>query len=178
MRDRDRHKRTHAAESDPPLPEPQGDGEGGRDEAEVGARSASENASTSAPPADRDRDAAGAEGNEPAQGEMTQQLSEQRDKYLRLAAEYDNFRKRVAKERIESGSRAQAELISRLIDALDDLARFAHVDPASTDAQTLHRGIELVEQKMMKTLGAAGLEILNPVDQSFDPNLHEAVATE
>jgi len=117
-------------------------------------------------------------GNDVAQDEMTQQLSEQRDKYLRLAAEYDNFRKRMARERAESGSRAQAELISRMIDALDDLARFAHVDPATTDPQTLHRGIELVEQKMMKTLGAAGLDVLNPVDQSFDPNQHEAVATE
>jgi molecular chaperone GrpE len=117
-------------------------------------------------------------GESPVVDEIAQQLSEQRDKYLRLAAEYDNFRKRVTRERIESGARAQAELISRLIDALDDLARFAHVDPATTDAQTLHRGIELVEQKMMKTLGAAGLEVVNPVDQSFDPNLHEAVATE
>jgi molecular chaperone GrpE len=97
---------------------------------------------------------------------------------MRLAAEYDNFRKRTAKERVEAGARGQAELVSKLIDALDDLSRFAHIDPATTDPQTLHKGIELVEQKMLKTLGAAGLELINPLDQTFDPTLHEAVATE
>ena len=106
------------------------------------------------------------------------ELAEARDKYLRLAAEYDNFRKRTSKERAESWSRAQAELVARLLDALDDLSRFAHVDPATTDPMTLHKGIELVEQKMLKALSAAGLEIINPIDQTFDPTQHEAVSTE
>jgi len=106
------------------------------------------------------------------------QLVEQREKYLRLAAEYDNYRKRSAKERLEMGSRAQAEIVSRMIDALDDLARFAHVDPAATDSMTLHKGIELVEAKMTKALASAGLEVINPVDQTFDPTVHEAVSTE
>jgi molecular chaperone GrpE len=110
--------------------------------------------------------------------DVEQQLAEQRDKYLRLAAEYDNFRKRTSKERAESWSRAQAELVSRLLDALDDLSRFAHVDPATTDPMTLHKGIELVDQKVIKALTAAGLEIVNPVDQTFDPTQHEAVSTE
>jgi molecular chaperone GrpE len=129
---------------------------------------------------------AGSYGGDPAQTDMrqqtqddaTQQLSDQRDKLLRLAAEYDNYRKRTAKERIEAESRGQAELVKRLLDALDDLSRFAHVDPETTDPQTLHKGIELVEQKMLKTLGAAGLEIINPLDQTFDPTQHEAVTTE
>ncbi len=102
----------------------------------------------------------------------------ERDKYLRLAAEYDNFRKRTAKERLESGGRAQAELVRRLVESLDDLARFAHVDPASTDAATLVEGVEMVEKKLTRELGALGLEIVNPIDQPFDPALHEAVATE
>jgi molecular chaperone GrpE len=115
---------------------------------------------------------------EPARDDTGQQLSEQREKYLRLAAEYDNYRKRTLKERAESGTRAQAELLTRLLESLDDLQRFAHVDPATTDSQTLHKGIELVEQKMFKALGGAGLELINPVDQTFDPTIHEAVATE
>lgn len=110
--------------------------------------------------------------------ELEIQVLEQREKYLRLAAEYDNYRKRSTKERLEMGSRAQAEIVSRLIDALDDLARFADIDPATTDPMTLHRGIELVEQKMTKALASAGLEIINPVDQTFDPTMHEAVSTE
>jgi molecular chaperone GrpE len=116
---------------------------------------------------------------DPAAADSIQrELQDQRDRLLRLAAEYDNFRKRTAKERIEAGSRGQAELVAKLTDALDDLSRFAHIDPATTDPQTLHKGIELVEQKMLKVLGAAGLEVINPLDQTFDPTLHEAVATE
>ena len=106
------------------------------------------------------------------------QLEEQRDKYLRLAAEYDNFRRRTAKERQESGSRAQAELLRTFLDPLDDLARFAHVEATSPEASTIVEGVAMVERKLLKALSAAGLELVNPVDQQFDPALHEAVATE
>src|SRR5688500_15407988 len=105
-------------------------------------------------------------------------LDEQRDKYLRLAAEYDNFRKRSQKERLESGSRAQAELVKQLIDSLDDLSRFATLDPAATDSATVLQGVDLVEKKLRKALSAAGLEVIEPVDQPFDPSVQEAVATE
>ncbi len=105
------------------------------------------------------------------------ELDEQRDKYLRLAAEYDNFRKRNAKERLDAGPRAQADLVKQLIDSLDDLARVSHVDAASTDAASVIQGIDLVEKKLVKALGAAGLEIVNPLDQTFDPEVHEAITT-
>ena len=121
--------------------------------------------------------AATAEGA-PSASESEIQLAEQKEKYLRLAAEYDNYRKRSTKERLETGSRAQAEIVSRLIDGLDDLARFADIDPATTDPMTLHKGIELVEAKMTKALASLGLEIINPTDQTFDPTVHEAVSTE
>lgn len=116
-----------------------------------------------------------------ATAEATQPDSElvaERDKYLRLAAEYDNFRKRSVKERLDAGTRAQADLVRQLTEALDDLARFAHVDPSSTDAATIVQGVDMVEKKFMKVLGAAGLEVINPVGETFDPALHEAVATE
>jgi molecular chaperone GrpE len=110
--------------------------------------------------------------------DFERRLSDQEEKYLRLAAEYDNYRKRTARERAELTSRAQAELVKQLVDALDDLARFAHVDPSSVDAATIAQGVDMVEKKFLKTLSAAGLEIVDPVNQSFDPKLHEAVATE
>jgi molecular chaperone GrpE len=106
------------------------------------------------------------------------ELAEQRERYLRLAAEYDNFRKRTAKERQEASVRGQAEMLKGLIDALDDLGRFAHVDPATTDARTVVDGVSLVESKLLKTLSNLGLEVLNPVGQPFDPALHEAVMTD
>lgn len=102
----------------------------------------------------------------------------ERDRYLRLAAEYDNFRKRSAKERQDAGARAQGDLVRQLIEALDDVARFAHVDPVSTDAATVVQGVDMVEKKLLKALGSAGLEVINPVGETFDPALHEAVATE
>ena len=164
MRDRNRSKSNAAHESNPPAPEAQGDGEPATDdvpESGVGAE------------ADELRG-----GGTGSATEDSQQIAEARDRYLRLAAEYDNYRKRTARERSESGSRAQGELVGRLLESLDDLQRFAHVDPATTDAATLHKGIELVEQKMLKVLGAAGLEVINPVDQTFDPTMHEAITTE
>ena len=116
--------------------------------------------------------------SEQADGGSDQQLTEQRDKYLRLAAEYDNFRKRAGKERQEAGQRAQGDLVKQLIDALDDLARFAHVDPATVDAVTVVQGADMVEKKLLKALQSAGLQIIHPLDQPFDPSQHEAVMTE
>ena len=111
-------------------------------------------------------------------GDARQQLDEQRDKYLRLAAEYDNFRKRTARERQEAHLRGQGDMLKGMIDALDDLGRFAHVDPSTTDAKTVVDGVEMVEKKLLKTLAGHGMEIVNPVGQPFDPALHEAVMTE
>lgn len=112
------------------------------------------------------------------EGEAESGLAAEREKYLRLAAEYDNYRKRSARERSDAGARAQADLVRQMIEALDDLARFAHVDPAATDAETIVQGVDMVEKKMMKALGSAGLQVINPVGETFDPALHEAVATE
>jgi molecular chaperone GrpE len=110
--------------------------------------------------------------------DVQRELSAERERYLRLAAEYDNYRKRTARERGELTSRAQADLAKHLIDALDDLGRFAHVDPASVDPVTLAQGVEMVERKFLKSLGTAGLQLINPIDQTFDPAMHEAVVTE
>lgn len=154
MKDRKRQTLNEAESEDPPVPEAQGDGE-------PAPADVAERADTEAAPAD-----------------ASQELVQQRDKYLRLAAEYDNYRRRTMKERAEAGARGQAELVNRMLEAIDDLGRFADIDPATTDALTLHKGIEMVEQKLLKLLGAAGLEVINPVDQSFDPNLHEAISTE
>ena len=102
----------------------------------------------------------------------------EREKYLRLAAEFDNYRKRAVRERQEAGWRSQSELVTGLLEALDDIMRFAHLDPATVDSDTVIQGVALVEKKLLKSLGGHGLEVLNPVDQIFDPAFHEAVGTE
>lgn len=116
----------------------------------------------------------------PPASELQQQLlllQEQRDKYLRLAAEYDNFRKRAVRERLEAEHKGMGLLIRGILDALDDIGRFAHVDPASTDAATLVQGVDMVEKKLLKSLAGHGLEIVNPMGQPFDPAVHEALTT-
>lgn len=105
------------------------------------------------------------------------ELADLKDRHLRLAAEYDNFRKRAVKERTELWSKAQADLLARLVDALDDLARFAHVNPDETDAKTIHDGVDLVERKLWKELEAIGVRRVEEAGVRFDPNLHEAVMT-
>ncbi|NOT06728.1 MAG: nucleotide exchange factor GrpE [Gemmatimonadales bacterium] len=102
-------------------------------------------------------------------------MRESQDRYLRLAAEYDNFRKRIAKERIELTDRAQAALVLKLTDILDDVDRIAASDPSSTGPALLE-AITLVDKKLRKELEAAGLERLDPVGQAFDPKIHEAVS--
>ena len=109
---------------------------------------------------------------------LQRELTAERDKHLRLAAEFDNFRRRNLKEKMEAESRGQAELARMILDPLDDIARFAHVDPAATESKTIVEGVEMVEKKLDKALRGAGLEPVNPVDQRFDPALHEAVGTE
>ena len=112
-------------------------------------------------------------------GESTdRELAAQRDKYLRLAAEYDNFRKRTARERQDAHLRGQGDMLKGMIDALDDLGRFAHVDPTTTDARTIADGVAMVEKKLLKTLAGHGLEVIDPAGHPFDPALHEAVMTE
>ena len=110
--------------------------------------------------------------------DLQRQLAEHQDRYLRLAAEFDNHRRRSAKERLDAGSRAQADLAKQLLDAMDDLARVAHLDPATTDTATVVEGIAMVEKKLVKSLGSAGLEVIDPTGQAFDPSVAEAVATE
>lgn len=145
----------------------QGDGEGG-DPQFSGSADAGGNAAGTIGATDPAPEAS------PADSDSTTE----RDRYLRLAAEYDNYRKRSAKERQDAGSRAQADLVRQMVEALDDVARFAHIDPATTDAVTIVQGVDMVEKKLLKALGNAGLEVINPVGETFDPALHEAVATE
>lgn len=99
----------------------------------------------------------------------TDELAVLRDRHLRLAADFDNFRKRAVKERTETWERAQADLVLRLADALDDLTRFVAAHPEG--------GVGMVEKKFWKELGALGVTRIDQTGVPFDPNQHEAVTT-
>ncbi len=117
-----------------------------------------------------------AEPPESALARMEAQLQDAQDRHLRVAAEFDNFRKRIARERLELADRAQAALVMRLLDVLDDLDRLATQDLSQTGRDVLHEALLLVDRKLRKELAAAGLERLDPAGAPFDPSLHEAVS--
>lgn len=113
--------------------------------------------------------------SEEAVKRLEDELAELRDRHVRLAAEYDNFRKRVAKERLELTDRAQAALAGKLLDVLDDLDRVESGGQLSEN-DVVQQALILIERKLRKELEAAGLERLDPVGMPFDPSLHEAVS--
>lgn len=106
---------------------------------------------------------------------LADQLGEANDRYVRLAADFDNFRKRVARERIELHDRAQAGFVIKLLEVLDDLDRVVASD-LSGPATVVRQGIEMVDKKLRKELEAAGLERVDPAGQKFDPAVAEAVS--
>ncbi len=98
------------------------------------------------------------------------------DKYLRLAAEFDNFRRRTRKEMLEATDRGACGLVSRLLESLDDLDRLDGSDPTQTSSDAFREAFVLVRRKLQTALEGAGLERIIPTDQPFDPTEHEAVA--
>ncbi len=107
--------------------------------------------------------------------EELRELEELRDRHLRLAAEFDNYRRRTRQELRQGRSAAQADLASRLLEVLDDLSRVAETPCDATTTEALHEGVGLVERKLMKVLTDAGMEAIQPEGEPFDPNLHEAL---
>lgn len=99
------------------------------------------------------------------------------DRYLRLAAEFDNYKKRIERERAETWVRAQGELAKRLLEALDDLQRVSELDVAKATAESLLEGIQLVEKKLRHALESAGLEPIDPRGEFFNPETMEALMT-
>lgn len=124
------------------------------------------------------RTGGGPSTSQAAQQDPAALLDEQRDKYLRLAAEFDNYRKRTTRERQEAGVRAQGELLKRILDSLDDLDRATSASMEGVDAESIVEGVRAVDQKLMRTLADAGLQVLIPLHEPFNPELHEAIATE
>lgn len=104
------------------------------------------------------------------------ELSRQNDRYLRLAAEFDNYRKRTERERVETYGRAQADVVARLLDVVDDLERVADFDETISSSALLE-GVQLVERKLHAALEAVGLEKVDAAGQIFDPASMEALAS-
>lgn len=124
----------------------------------------------------------GEQGQQPqptAEEQLTAKLAETNDKYIRLAAEFDNYRRRVAKEKLDLISTAGEDVIKGLLPVLDDCERALQVLDASTDseaAKAAKEGTELIYNKLMGYLKSKGLAPIEAVGKELDTDFHEAVA--
>ena len=120
--------------------------------------------------ADRERGAAKTAEADPA-------LVEANNRYLRLAADFENYKRRTRQEQLDTIQHASGELIGRLLPALDDLRNALEHKPAGVDAAWA-KGIELGVRKLEEAMAAHGLEPIESVGAAFDPKVHEAIGHE
>jgi molecular chaperone GrpE len=99
------------------------------------------------------------------------------DRLLRTAAEFDNYRKRVERERRELSEYAGADILTDILPVVDDLERALQA-PAGSDVETYRRGVELIHRQMMSLLQKRGVKPIEAVGVQFDPRFHEAVMQE
>jgi molecular chaperone GrpE len=103
------------------------------------------------------------------------ELQEQKDKFIRLYAEFDNFKRRNARERVELIQTAGKDVIVSLLEVLDDCDRAEKQLNQGDDLEQIRAGIRLVFNKLRNTLQARGLKEMSSVGQAFNPDLHEAI---
>ena len=102
-------------------------------------------------------------------------LAELNEQYLRLAAEYDNYKRRTTQEKIQIYTNSVAEVLEKILPFVDNLERATAVEVTSEDATQLLEGIKLVQRQFLETLTSIGVEEIKAVGEKFDPNLHNAV---
>jgi len=110
-----------------------------------------------------------------ASAKLAEENSILKDKYLRLAAEMENFRKRTDRDLRNRVRNAFADLVSEFLPVLDDLERPLSADDEHRDYDSLLNGIRIIHQKLTKVLEARGVKVMQTVGNEFDPNLHEAI---
>ncbi|MBR1889264.1 MAG: nucleotide exchange factor GrpE [Alloprevotella sp.] len=108
--------------------------------------------------------------------EIEAQLAEQKDLYLRLAAEFDNYRKRTLREKTELILNGTEKSFTSILPVIDDFERALLNMDKSDDVATLKKGVELIYKKLIETLEKQGLSQINPIGQDFNTDYHEAIA--
>jgi len=113
--------------------------------------------------------------NESAYEKLKMELAEQKDKYIRLYAEFDNFRRRTAKEKNELMQTAGKDVIAALLDVVDDCDRAEKQMPGTNDINQLKEGTQLIFNKLRNTLQVRGLKAMESINTNFDVEKHEAI---
>lgn len=134
-----------------------------------------EGGSSSAAPEVDEHEAAEGEPSGARETVSREELEVLNDRYLRLAAEFTNYRRRSEQERAGVWGRAQGELVEKLLDVLDDLQRVAALDLGNATVEAIMEGIDLVDRKFGRVLTEAGVEVLDPAGERFDPQTMEAM---
>lgn len=114
-------------------------------------------------------------GEESEMGKLKQELAEVKDKYVRLVAEFDNFRRRNARERMDLIQTAGKDIVQALLVVLDDTDRATRQMEASTELEATKEGVTLVFNKLKNTLQSKGLKKMESIGHPFDADLHEAI---
>ena len=107
---------------------------------------------------------------------LQEQIASMQDKYLRLVAEFDNFRKRTVKEKAEIIKNGSADVITDILPVIDDMERAVANSSESGDFAAMKEGIELIYNKLMHILEQKGLQKISPKNEPFDTDFHEAIA--
>jgi molecular chaperone GrpE len=110
-------------------------------------------------------------------GELTEEKNVLQDRLLRLAAEFDNYRKRVDRDRRDQADAAVASAVEDLLPIVDNLERALEA-PAGEDADSYRQGVELIHRQMLELLRRRGVTAIESVGTDFDPQVHQAVAHE
>lgn len=105
-----------------------------------------------------------------------EQIEEQKDKYLRLSAEFDNYRKRTIKEKAELILNGGEKSISSILPVVDDFERALKNMETATDVAAVKEGVELIYNKFMNILGQNGVKVIETKEQPLDTDYHEAIA--
>jgi len=113
---------------------------------------------------------------EPEVEKLKEQIQELNDRYLRQAAEFENFKRRNARERIELIQTASKDVITDLLDVLDDSERAQKQLDSTVDVAQIKEGVQLVFTKLRNTLSAKGLKPMDAVGKEFNPDVHEAIS--
>ena len=108
--------------------------------------------------------------------ELENKTAKDKDDYIRLMAEFDNYRRRTAQEKLDLVSTASTETIKGMLPVLDDCERALKVLLESDDSDAAKEGTELIYSKLMSYLKSKGLAVIEAIGQPFDTDLHEAVA--
>lgn len=103
---------------------------------------------------------------------LRQELAQSKDQYLRLMAEYDNFRKRSAKERLEITESAKGSAVEEILPILDNFERALQTE---TEDQAYKQGVEMIFKQFSDVMTKLGVEVIDPVGETFDPNIANAV---